>query len=301
MNKAPIAKQLTPPMIKARKSGQPIVCLTSYTASMTGLIDPHVDLILVGDSLGMTIYGLDSTVGVTLEMMVAHGRAVAKTARHACVVVDLPFGTYEQSPAQAMGTAARVLAETGCAAVKLEGGVAMAETIRFLTQRGVPVMAHIGLTPQSVNALGGYGVRGRGTDEAAAIMADAVAVADAGAFSVVIEKTAEPLSRAITARVAIPSIGIGASVACDGQILVIDDVVGMFTAFRPRFVKRYAEVASLIEAAARDFAADVRAHRFPGPEHVFDAPLAPERPLADSAVDVPARGSPTSRAKPQGA
>jgi 3-methyl-2-oxobutanoate hydroxymethyltransferase len=264
-------KSTTPPEIMARKGGEPIACLTSYTAAMTRLIDPHVDLILVGDSLAMTIYGMTSTLGVTVEMMIAHGRAVARAASHACVVVDLPFGSYEESPAHAFRTAARVMVETGCAAVKLEGGVTMAETIRFLTCRGIPVMAHIGLTPQAVNALGGYGVQGRGEAAAAAILADAEAVADAGAFSVVIEKTAEPLAREITRRVRIPTIGIGASPECDGQILVIDDVIGLFVAFRPKFVKRYAEVATPIEAAIREYAADVRARRFPGPEHIFAA------------------------------
>ena len=184
-------------------------------------------------------------------------------------MVDLPFGSYEESPEQAFRSAARVMQETGCAAVKLEGGTAMAATIRFLTQRGVPVMAHIGLTPQAVNALGGYAVRGRAEAEAAAIMADAEAVAEAGAFSVVIEKTAEPLARAITGRIAPPTIGIGASAGCDGQILVVDDLIGMFTAFRPKFVRRYAEVAPPIEDAVSRYAADVRARRFPAAEHVF--------------------------------
>ncbi|MGE0223501.1 MAG: 3-methyl-2-oxobutanoate hydroxymethyltransferase [Acetobacteraceae bacterium] len=264
------ARPVTPPAIKAAKGEEPIACITSYTASMTRLVDPHVDLILVGDSLAMTVYGMTSTVGVTVEMMIAHGRAVAGAARHACVVVDLPFGSYEESPAQAFRTAARVMAETGCAAVKLEGGAEMAETIRFLSQRGVPVMAHIGLTPQSVNALGGYGVRGRG-EEATSIMADGGAVAGAGAFSVVIEKTAEPVARAVTAAIDIPTIGIGASSACDGQILVVDDVIGLFTDFRPKFVKRYAEVAQAIGPAIEAYVADVRARRFPGPEHTFSA------------------------------
>lgn len=271
-------KPITPPAIKARKGGEPIVCLTSYTAPMTALVEPHVDLILVGDSLAMTIYGMPSTVGVTLEMMIAHGRAVVRAASRACVVVDLPFGSYEESPAQAFRSASRVMIETGCAAVKLEGGAAMAETIAFLTQRGVPVMAHIGLTPQAVNALGGYAVRGRAEAEAAAIMLDAEAVADAGAFSVVIEKTAEPLARAITERIVPPTIGIGASAGCDGQILVVDDLIGLFTAFRPKFVRRYAEVAAPIEAAVRDYAADVRARRFPGTEHVFGAKVSPGSP-----------------------
>lgn len=263
-------KQTTPPDIKARKGGEPIVCITSYTALTTKIVDPLVDLILVGDSLAMTVYGMDSTVGVTVDMMIAHGRAVARSAKQACVVVDLPFGSYEESPRQAFRTAARVMAETGCSAVKLEGGSAMAETIAFLSARGVPVMAHIGLTPQSVNALGGYGVRGRG-EEAAVMLADAEAVSDAGAFSVVIEKSAETVSREISQRISAPTIGIGASVACDGQILVIDDVVGLFTEFRPKFVRRYAEVAPSIEGAIREYAADVRARRFPGPEHVFSA------------------------------
>ena len=262
-------RTITPAAIKARKGGTPIVCLTSYTAPMTRLVDPHADLILVGDSLAMTIYGMTSTVGVTQEMMIAHGRAVVRAASRACVVVDLPFGSYEASPMQAFRTAASIMAETGCAAVKLEGGTVMAETIRFLTSRGIPVMAHIGLTPQSVNALGGYAVRGRSEAEAAAIMADAEAVADAGAFSVVIEKTAESLARAITDQIVAPTIGIGASAACDGQILVVDDMIGLFTEFQPKFVRRYAEVAQSVEAAIAGYAADVRARRFPAEEHVF--------------------------------
>jgi 3-methyl-2-oxobutanoate hydroxymethyltransferase len=269
MSKTVAVKSITPPAILARKGGEPIACLTSYTAPMTRLIDPHVDLILVGDSLAMTIYGMTSTLGVTVEMMIAHGRAVARAADHACIVVDLPFGSYEESPAHAFRTAARVMAETGCAAIKLEGGQAMAETIRFLTRRGIPVMAHIGLTPQAVNVLGGYGVQGRGEAAATALLADAAAVSDAGAFSVVIEKTAEQVAREITKRVRIPTIGIGASPACDGQILVIDDVIGLFNDFRPKFVRRYAEVATPIEAAIRDYAADVRARRFPASEHIF--------------------------------
>jgi 3-methyl-2-oxobutanoate hydroxymethyltransferase len=264
------SRKLSPPDIKARKGGDPVVCLTAYTAQTARLIDPHVDLILVGDSLAMTVYGMDTTVGIGLDTMIAHGRAVARASAHACVVVDLPFGSYEESPAQAFRSAARAMAETGCAAVKLEGGAEMAPTIAFLSRRGVPVMAHIGLTPQSVNALGGYGVRGRGA-ESEAMMRDAVAVSEAGAFAVVVEKTAEPVARAISERIAAPTIGIGASAACDGQILVIDDVIGMFAAFRPKFVRRYAELAGQVEAAAKAYAADVRAREFPGPEHLFSA------------------------------
>ena len=269
MSKDTPTRSITPSAIRARKGHDPIVCLTSYTAPMTRLVDPHADLILVGDSLAMTIYGMSSTVGVTTDMMIAHGRAVNGAATRACIVVDLPFGSYEESPAQAFRTAARVMVETGCAAVKLEGGTEMAETIRFLTARGIPVMAHIGLMPQSVNALGGYAVRGRNAAEGAAIMADAKAVAEAGAFSVVIEKTTERLARAITGEIAPPTIGIGASAACDGQILVVDDMIGLFTEFRPKFVRRYADVAETIGAAIGNYAADVRARRFPADEHVF--------------------------------
>lgn len=271
MSKSAPVRALTPTAIRARKGGEPIVCLTAYTTPTAKLMDAEVDLILVGDSLGMVIYGMNSTVGVTLDMMIAHGQAVMRGSSRACVVVDLPFGTYEESPAQAFRSAARVMAETGCAAVKLEGGVDMAETIRFLTRRGVPVLGHVGLTPQSINALGGYGVRGRSAVEADAIMADAVAVAEAGAFGIVIEKTMAELSDEITRRVAVPTIGIGASVSCDGQILVTDDVVGMFPDFRPKFVKRYAALGDAYAEAVRGYAADVRARRFPGAEQMFTA------------------------------
>ena len=253
------------------KGGPPIVGLTAYTTPIARLLDPHVDFLLVGDSLGMVVYGFDSTVPVTLDMMVAHGGAVMRGASRALVVVDLPFGAYQESPQQAFRTAAHIMAATGCAAVKLEGGVEMAETVRFLVRRGVPVMGHVGLMPQSVNAAGGFKVQGRGEDQAEAVMADATAIAAAGAFAIVVEGTIEPVARAITQKVAVPTIGIGASPACDGQILVSDDVLGIFTDFTPRFVKRYAELAPLVSAAAEAYAADVRARRFPGKEHCFGA------------------------------
>ncbi len=271
MSKAGRITALTPLDIRARKGGEPIVSLTAYTTPVARIVDSHADMILVGDSLGMVIYGLPSTVGVTLEMMIAHGQAAMRGARRSCVVVDLPFGTYEESPDQAFRNAARVMTETGAAAVKLEGGVEMAETIRFLVRRGVPVLAHIGLTPQSVNVLGGYKVQGRDPRTAAAVMQDAEAVADAGAFAVVIEKTVETLSREITERIAIPTIGIGASPACDGQILVVDDLLGMFPDFRPKFVKVYGKLGEAADEAIAGYAADVRARRFPGPEHTFAA------------------------------
>ena len=251
-----------------RKGQGPFVCLTAYTTPLARLLDPHVDLLLVGDSLGMVLYGFDSTLPVTLDMMIAHGAAVMRGASRACVIVDLPFGSYQESPEQAFRSAARVLAETGCAAVKLEGGIEMAETIRFLTRRGVPVCAHVGLMPQAVNA---SGFRAQGRDEAAAalVTADAHAVAAAGAFAVVLEGTWEPVARAITAALPVPTIGIGASPACDGQILVSDDLLGLFAAFTPRFVKRYAELGPMVSDAVAAYAADVRARRFPGPEHCF--------------------------------
>jgi 3-methyl-2-oxobutanoate hydroxymethyltransferase len=251
------------------KGGAPIVGLTAYTAPIATLLDPYVDFLLVGDSVGMVVYGFDSTLQVTVEMMIAHGAAIVRGSSQALVVVDLPFGSYQESREQAFRTAARVLAETGCAAVKLEGGAEMAETVRFLTERGIPVMGHVGLMPQSVNAAGGFKVQGRDRQQADRVSADAAAIAEAGAFALVIEGTVEPVARAITEAVSIPTIGIGASPMCDGQILVTDDVLGLFTQFKPRFVKRYAELASLVSAAAAEYAADVRARRFPGPEHCF--------------------------------
>ena len=258
----------SPAEIRARKGGEPLVCLTAYTTPQARLVDPHCDLVLVGDSVGMVLHGLPSTVGVTMEMMVMHGRAVARGITSSTLVIDLPFGSYESSPEQAFASAARLMAETGAAAVKLEGGVTMAPTIRFLVERSVPVMAHVGLTPQAVHVLGGYKVQGREGD-AARVMADARAVADAGAFAVVLEKIPDSLAQAITQGVVIPTIGIGASVRCDGQILVTDDLLGQFTTFRPKFVKRYAELGLAAEAAVAAYAAEVRARSFPGPEHLF--------------------------------
>lgn len=262
-------RRMTVPDLRARKGGTPIVSLTAYTTPMAKALDPHCDFILVGDSLGMVLYGFDSTLPVTLDMMIAHGAAVVRGSKRACVLVDMPFASYQESPAQAFRNAARVMAETGCAGVKLEGGVEMAETIGFLVQRGVPVLAHVGLTPQSVNALGGFRSQGRTMDEAEKITRDACAVADAGAFAVVIEGTIEPVARAITEKIAIPTIGIGASPACDGQILVTEDVVGLFSDFTPKFVKRYAELGVALDKAAAAYADDVRTRRFPGPEHCF--------------------------------
>jgi 3-methyl-2-oxobutanoate hydroxymethyltransferase len=276
-------RRLTVPAIQRRKcdgvTAEPIVMLTAYTARMAQLLDPHCDLLLVGDSLGQVIYGLDTTVKVTLEMMIAHGAAVVRGSYRAVVVVDLPFGTYEASPEQAFVTAARVLAETGAAAVKLEGGEAMAPTVAFLAARGVPVMAHVGLTPQAVNVLGGYGARGRSQAEAEKILRDAHAVSAAGCFALVVEGVMEPLARRIAGEIACPVIGIGASPACDGQVLVIDDMLGMFERV-PRFVRRFDSLAERVGAAASAYAAAVRERSFPGEAELYGEAPAPARPAA---------------------
>jgi 3-methyl-2-oxobutanoate hydroxymethyltransferase len=265
-------QRLSAVRIRNRKGGDKLVCLTAYTASIARLLDEEVDLLLVGDSLAMVVYGFDSTLPVTLDMMIAHGAAVVRATHHAAIVVDLPFGSYQASPADAFRAAARVMAETGCMAVKLEGGEEMAETVAFLTRRGIPVMGHVGLTPQAVNQLGGYRSRGHETEERRKILADGVAIAQAGAFSLVIEGVNEGLARELTEMVAVPTVGIGASPACDGQILVTDDMLGLFAEFTPKFVKRYRNLGGDIRAAARDYAGEVRDGRFPAPEHTYTAP-----------------------------
>lgn len=262
-------RPLTAEDIRSRKGGRPIVSLTAYTTPMAQMMDGQCDFVLVGDSVGMVLHGLPSTLGVTMEMMILHGQAVARGLSRALMVVDMPFGSYEESPAQAFRNAARLMSETGAGAVKLEGGVEMAETIRFLVRRGIPVMAHIGLTPQAINTIGGYKVQGRG-EAAEAVLADARAVAGAGAFAVVLEKIPAVLADEITAEIAVPTIGIGASAGCDGQILVVDDMLGLFTAFKPKFVKRYATLGEQGRAAIAAYAEEVRARSFPAAEHLFD-------------------------------
>ena len=261
-------KRLTVPAIRRAKGQTPLVMLTAYTVRSAQLLDPHCDMLLVGDSLGQVIYGLPSTVPVTLEMMAAHAAAVVRGSYQSLVVVDMPFGSYEASPEQAFLSAARLMKESGAAAVKLEGGAAMAPTVRFLTERGIPVMGHVGLTPQAVNLLGGYGARGRSAEEAAKIVGDAQAVAEAGAFSVVIEGVVEPIAIEITRTIACPTIGIGASAECDGQVLVAEDMLGLFER-TARFVKRYDDMAGRIGAAAEAYAGEVRSRAFPGAEQVY--------------------------------
>ena len=265
-------KRMTVPALRGRKvdgaTQEPIVMLTAYTMRMAQLLDPHCDMLLVGDSLGQVIYGLPSTIPVSLEMMCAHGAAVVRGSWHALVAVDMPFGSYEGSPEQAFASASRVMKESGCAAVKLEGGEAMAETIAFLSERGIPVIGHVGLTPQAVNMLGGYGARGRETAEAKTILADAKAVDQAGAFCIVVEGVLEDIANEVTRNVAAPVIGIGASPQCDGQVLVTEDMLGLFER-TPRFVKRYADLASEIGEAAAAYAAEVRARTFPTAEQTY--------------------------------
>ncbi|MFN3526675.1 MAG: 3-methyl-2-oxobutanoate hydroxymethyltransferase [Paracoccus sp. (in: a-proteobacteria)] len=264
---APV-KRITVPQIADRKGGLPIVALTAYTAPMAALVDAHADVILVGDSLGMVVHGLPSTIGVTLDMMILHGQAVMRGSSRAMVVIDMPFGSYEESPEQAFRNAARVMGETGAGAVKLEGGARMAPTIRFLVDRGIPVMAHIGLTPQSTNVLGGFKTQGRDEATWPAHIADAVAVAEAGAFSVVVEGVTEALADRIIDSIAIPTIGIGASARCDGQILVLDDMLGL-SGRVPRFVRKFGDLGTSAEQAIADYAQAVRDRSFPGDGQVY--------------------------------
>lgn len=263
--------RLTIPALQQRKGAGSLVALTAYSLPMARWVDAHADVIIVGDSVGMVLYGMPSTLGVTLDMMIAHGQAVIRGAERACVVVDLPFGSYQASTEQAFHAAARLLRETGAQGVKLEGGAEMAETVAFLVQRGIPVMAHVGLMPQQVNSLGGFKAQGRDPASAAKVRADALAMQAAGAFSVVLEGIAEPLARRLSEELHIPTIGIGASPACDGQVLVTEDLLGLFGEYQPRFVKRYADLQVQIDQALGDYAREVRSGEFPGLEHCFKA------------------------------
>jgi 3-methyl-2-oxobutanoate hydroxymethyltransferase len=260
------------PRIRQRKqdgvTAEPIVMLTAYTARQAQLLDPHCDMLLIGDSLGQVIYGLPSSIPVTLEMMANHAAAVVRGSYHSLVVVDMPFGSYEASPQQAFESASWLMKESGAAAVKLEGGKAMAETVNFLVNRGIPVVGHVGLTPQAVNVLGGYMARGRSEAEAEKIVSDAKALDEAGAFAVVVEGVVEPIAIAVTKAVSCPTIGIGASAQCDGQVLVTEDMLGMFERV-PRFVKRYTEIADVISETAAKYAEEVRARTFPGEEQTY--------------------------------
>jgi 3-methyl-2-oxobutanoate hydroxymethyltransferase len=269
MSIEPTVRRISAPDIRARKGGNPIVSLTSYHAHTAALLDKHCDLILVGDSLGMVMHGLESTIPVTLDMMILQGKAVMRGSSRALVVVDMPFGSYEASREQAFGSAARIMKETGCGAIKLEGGRRMADTIAFLVERGIPVMGHVGLTPQSINALGGFRTQGRDPSDWEPIEQDARAVAQAGAFAVVLEAIAEPLAAKITRDIPIPTIGIGASAACDGQVLVLEDMLGLSPRV-PKFVKRYSDLGPAIDRAVAAYAAEVRSRSFPAADNVYE-------------------------------
>ncbi len=258
----------TVPMIRQRKGGEPIVSLTSYHAHTAAIVDKYADFILVGDSLGMVMHGMESTVGVPLDLMIMHGKAVVRGTKKALIVVDMPFGSYEESPNMAFRNAAKIMKETGCGAVKLEGGKRMAETVHFLVERGIPVMAHTGLTPQSSHVMGGFKTQGRDEETWKDHVTDAQAVADAGAFAVVLEGMVEPLAAKITKQVAIPTIGIGASVECDGQILVLEDMLGL-NPWTPKFVKVYGALGPMIEDSVRRYAEDVKARAFPTEDEVY--------------------------------
>jgi len=261
-------RRMTVPQIRSRKGGEPIVSLTSYHAHTAALVDKYADFILVGDSLGMVMHGMESTVGVPLDLMIMHGKAVVRGTKRALVVVDMPFGTYEESPNMAFRNAATIMKDTQCQAVKLEGGARMAETIRFLVERGIPVMAHIGLTPQSVNTMGGFKVQGRDEEAWKVHIEDAKAVAEAGAFAMVVEGVVEELADRITEAVDIPTIGIGASKNCDGQILVLEDMLGL-NPWTPKFVKVYGQLGPMIEEAVKSYADEVKTRAFPGPDQVY--------------------------------
>ncbi|HEX9906173.1 MAG TPA: 3-methyl-2-oxobutanoate hydroxymethyltransferase [Propylenella sp.] len=261
-------RRITAVDIAQRKGGEKIVALTAYHAHTAGIVDRYCDFILVGDSLGMVMHGLETTLPVTLEMMILQGRAVMRGSKRALVVVDMPFGSYEERPEQAFHNASRVLKETGAGAIKLEGGAHMAETVSFLVRRGVPVMGHVGLTPQAVNTMGGFRVQGRSEEGQRLLEDDARAVAVAGAFAIVLEGIVEPVARAITGSIVAPTIGIGASPACDGQILVLEDMLGL-SAWAPKFVKRFGALREHIEEAVSSYAGEVRAGTFPGPDHVY--------------------------------
>jgi 3-methyl-2-oxobutanoate hydroxymethyltransferase len=262
-------KRITVPDIRGRKGPGSVVMLTAYTKPMAQLLDPHVDILLVGDSLGMVIYGMETTLAVTLDMMIAHTKAVVRGAQHACVIIDMPFASYQESHAQAYRSCARAMAESGAQGVKLEGGAEMAATVRFLTERGIPVMAHIGLMPQHVNTMGGFKAQGKEGDALKKWIGIAKTLEEAGAFSMVIEGTVESVARAVTAAIAIPTIGIGASPACDGQVLVTEDILGLFSDFTPKFAKRYAELGKVVEQAVKQYASEVRSGKFPDLKHCF--------------------------------
>ena len=279
MSQHVVSQRVTVPQIRARKGKEPVVCLTAYTTPIAEILDEHCDLLLVGDSVGMVVHGLPSTVGVTMDMMIMHGQAVMRGAKKALVVVDMPFGSYEGSPEIAFANAVRIMKETGCQAVKVESGPEVAKTIEYMVKRGIPVVGHVGLRPQAVNIDGGFKAKGRTPEERARVLAEAKAVDEAGAFAIVVEGVAVDLGVEITRTVAAPTIGIGASCMCDGQILVTDDMLGLFN-WTPKFVRRYADMRGHVSEAVGQYAADVRARRFPASAETYELRLQPKRRVA---------------------
>ena len=264
-----IVKRNTVPQIQAMKGQQKIVCLTSYSSPFARILDEFVDLILVGDSTAMVGYNMENTLAITLEQMAAHGQAVMRSTQKACVVVDMPFASYQESKEQAFRNAAYLLKQSNAQAVKMEGGAFLAETTHFLTERGIPVMAHVGLMPQYFNTMGGFKAQGLSEEMAARIYQDALAQAQAGAFSLVIEGSAESLGRRITENIAIPTIGIGASPSCDGQILVTEDILNLSGPRIPKFAKQFADVQAIIREGIKAYAEEVRNETFPTLDHCF--------------------------------
>ncbi len=261
-------KRKMPSDIRASKHKTPLVCLTAYDVGMAEFIDPECDIILVGDSVGMVVHGLPDTLSVTLEMMILHGKAVMRGSNSALIAIDMPFGCYEKSVEQAFSSASKLITETGCQAVKIEGGSYIANTIEFLVQRGVPVIGHVGLLPQSVRMMGGYKIQGRSKESAKRILEDAKKIEQSGAFALVIEGVKEEVAEQITHAISIPTIGIGASVKCDGQILVLPDMLGMNEQV-PKFVKKYANIKHYVKMAVKEYAEDIRQRKFPAKDHIY--------------------------------
>src|SRR5690625_1904416 len=262
-------KRRTVPELMSFKGQQKIVALTAYTAPFARILDAHLDMILVGDSTAMVGYAMRDTLSITIEQMAAHGAAVVRSTSQPCIVIDMPFGSFQESAQQAFRQAAYLLAHSGAAAVKIEGGAALAPTTKFLVERGIPVLAHVGLMPQYVNTMGGFKAQGLNEEAANLIERDALAHQEAGAFAVVVEGVAEPLGRRLTQRLSIPTIGIGASPDCDGQILVTEDILGLSGPRIPRFAQQFADVGALIDQAVQQYANDVRAGSFPTLDHCF--------------------------------
>lgn len=269
VNSSPAVKRIsTTDLIKMKQAGQKIVMLTAYDALFASLLDQAgVEVLLVGDSVATVLAGEETTLAATLDQMIYHGRIVKRGASRALVVIDLPFLTYQVSVEEAIRNAGRAMQQTGAGAVKLEGGATVAKTVRALVDVGIPVMGHLGFTPQSVHALGGARVQGRQEDAAERLLADARALEDAGAFSMVLELIPAPLAERVTAALTIPTIGIGAGPRCDGQVLVLHDMLGLNQGFNPKFLKRYADLGKQVTEAAQQFANEVRAGTYPGTEH----------------------------------